>query len=119
VRSFFAALLFAALAGALHASTLPAVTPQAILLQWDESSPQDPAVGYNAWRSTDGAAYAQINTEEIDATEFTDTTAPLDCNCWYYVTALDCDGNQSMPSNIAVVLVGAELGAGTLIGATT
>ncbi len=119
ISAFMLAAL--SLAPALAAqSKLPAATPAAVTatLTWDAPAPgDDPVVGYDAFRST-GGGWAEINAEEIAATEFVDTALPI-CGCMYYVVSVDADGNQSAPSNTAFVTVPAELDQGTLTGGST
>ncbi len=101
------------LAPALAAqSKLPAPTPLdvTVTLTWDAPAPgDDPVVGYGVFRSI-GGGWAEINAEEIAATEFVDAAPPI-CGCMYYGVIVDADGNQSAPSNTAFVTVSAESSA--------
>jgi len=106
-----------------RAATLPAATPCAqVDLTWDAPAPgADPPVGYNAYRSPNGASsYAQINSDVIEVTEFVDTTVAAEASYDYIVESVDNVGVESGPSNVASVTVPTMyMAAGTLVGGST
>jgi len=114
------ALVLAAVSLAAHAqSKLPAATPvdATVTLTWNAPAPgDDPVAGYDVFRSI-GGGFAQINPDEISATEFVDA-GPLICECTYYVVSVDVDGVQSAPSNTWTAAVPADLDQGELTGST-
>jgi fibronectin type 3 domain-containing protein len=96
------------------ATRLPDTTPPAapsnlsatggssgIALNWSDNSEGDLA-GYNVYRSESGAAgtFAKINTTLIakPTSQYSDTSVPEVVTFFYYVTAVDANGNESAPS---------------------
>jgi fibronectin type 3 domain-containing protein len=60
------------------------------------------ASGYNISRSLSSTGgYTQINTVLVTATSYEDTTVTNDVKYYYYVKAVDSNGEESLPSDIA------------------
>jgi fibronectin type 3 domain-containing protein len=88
----------------LDAATLPASTTVEVNLTWNAPvSNGDPVADYDIFKSPDGASdYEELGN--TTATSFTDNTSfAYDMSYDYYVTSVDAEGNQSSPSNTAVV----------------
>jgi len=66
----------------------------------------DPIVGYEVYRSSSGSTPYQLINSSLDAqTSFTDSAVQSGSTYEYYVTTVDAEGAQSVPSNIAEVTV--------------
>jgi len=75
-----------------------------VSLSWKRSidTGDDNLLGYEIWRSEDGAYFGQLAT--IGETSFVDTTVVKGTTYYYYVVAFDEDGNRSEASNTAQVV---------------
>ena len=74
-------------------------------LAWNAPiNPVTPVAGYNVYRATGGSSsYQLLNISPNQATSYTDSAVQSSTSYSYYVTAVDAQGNQSGPSNIATV----------------
>ena len=80
------------------------VTAQ-VLLHWDRSESGD-IVGYNIARSTTrNQGYTRINSSLITDTSYDDQTVQSGHTYYYLATAVDAEGNESAPSNMATAEV--------------
>jgi rhamnogalacturonan endolyase len=71
-----------------------------VRLFWDQNTDLDLA-GYNLYRSENTAGpFDTINDSLLTEEFFLDTNVFNDTSYYYYVTAVDTDGNESKPSNI-------------------
>lgn len=72
-----------------------------ISLQWKASidTGNDNLLGYEIWRSEDGTTFGQLATSA--ETTFVDTAVVKGVTYYYYVTAIDEEGNRSQASNTA------------------
>lgn len=73
----------------------------AIALTWEANTEKDLA-GYNVYRIT-GSKPVKVNTTVIKENKFTDTGAPDHRFIAYHVTAVDTAGNESSPSQEAII----------------
>ena len=84
-------------------------TKSGVALKWDAALDcnNDPVAGYNVYRSTSPTGnFAKINAAAITEEEFTDdtaseTAAAASAIYYYTVTAVDADGDESIPSAMA------------------
>jgi hypothetical protein len=85
-----------------HGTPLP---QHSVALSWDASGDSN-VVGYNVYRSNNfGGPYTQINSELDPLTNYTDGTVQGGQTYFYAATALDTDGLESKPSNIAKAVI--------------
>jgi hypothetical protein len=74
-------------------------------LSWDASNDAN-VVGYNLYRSNQfGGPYTQINSELDSLTTYMDSTVQGGQTYFYAATALDADGMESKPSNVAKAVI--------------
>jgi fibronectin type 3 domain-containing protein len=75
-------------------------TPQhSVDLSWDPSGDADIA-GYNVYRGTEaGGQFTKINSALDLGTTYTDGTVQGGQTYYYYATAVDANGLESVPSN--------------------
>ncbi len=73
----------------------------AIALTWEANTEKDLA-GYNVYRIT-GSKPDKVNAAPIKENKFTDTGAPDHRFIAYHVTAVDVAGNESSPSQEAII----------------
>lgn len=79
---------------------------QAVALTWDVPDTNDVLASYRVYRTTSGSsAYTQIGTVQADTTNFTDSQISAATTFQYYVTSVDSDGLESVPSNIVTLTV--------------
>lgn len=79
-----------------------------VLLTWDApASSTDPVAGYNVYRSPSGqSAYQLIGSSAGLATAYTDANNIVNGQSYdYIVESVDATGNESLPSNMASVLI--------------
>jgi len=66
----------------------------------------DPVVGYNIYRSPDGAStYQQMNTSPVTQPAYVDTAVQYGLTYDYIVESVDAAGVESNPSNVAIIPV--------------
>jgi hypothetical protein len=75
----------------------------AIELTWEANTEKDLA-GYNVYRIM-GSKPEKINTAPVKETKYTDTHAPDFRFIAYHVTAVDTAGNESNPSQEAIIML--------------
>jgi fibronectin type 3 domain-containing protein len=81
-----------------------AQTAHGVLVSWTAPTGSDAAVGYFVFRGTSSSGpFTQIDTMQDTTTTYLDATAPTSTTLFYYAVAVDANGNQSAPSNIATV----------------
>lgn len=69
-------------------------------LTWNApASSSDPVVGYNVYRSTGGAIFEVLNAVVNATTTFTDSQVQSGASYVYYVTSVDANGVESVPSS--------------------
>lgn len=86
-------------------------------LAWKESDSPEIS-GYNIYRSADnGQSYAQVNTSMITEQYFVDTLS--NGTYFYYITALDGDGNESLPSTSVSATASSDLAGPTVLDASS
>ncbi|MEO0235461.1 MAG: M28 family peptidase [candidate division WOR-3 bacterium] len=71
-----------------------------IKVSWHSNSELD-LVGYNVYRSLDGSNFVKINTSLVSDTFYVDGSALSPVWYYYYVTAVDGEGNESVPSEVS------------------
>src|ERR1700739_3152412 len=76
-----------------------------VYLSWEEGVGNDPTVAYNVYRSIDGGVTFQLLSSEVITTAYTDPAITLGKTYVYYVTALDAEGAESVPSNTTTVTI--------------
>jgi hypothetical protein len=78
-----------------------------IQLKWNAPGGSDPAVSYNVYRelTTGTVGFQQINTAPVLEVTFTDKAVQLGTSYTYVVRAVDAEGAESDPSNVATVAV--------------
>ncbi len=78
-----------------------------VALTWDApTNSDDPVENYRVYRSAGGSSsYASIGLVSVNATTFSDTAVADGTTYEYYVTSVDAEGVESMPSNTATVSV--------------
>jgi hypothetical protein len=64
-------------------------------LDWNASTSND-VVGYNVYRSPDGATWKKINVSLIGPTLYTDSTVSNSSTYYYSATAVDVNGKESV-----------------------
>ena len=72
------------------------------------SNSPDPVAGYNVYRTpSGGTSYQQVNTTVLPTTPtaYTDTNVQDGQTYDYIVESVDADGNTSVPSNMAAVVI--------------
>ncbi len=74
----------------------------AVLISWEANTEKDLA-GYNVYRIM-GSKPVKINTALIKESKYTDTHAPDHRFIAYHVTAVDTAGNESGPSQEAIIM---------------
>ena len=73
-------------------------TTHSVTLSWTASTSQ--VAGYNCYRSTSPSGpFSVLNSSLISSTSFVDHAVQGESTYYYYVTAVDSLGNESMPSN--------------------
>lgn len=80
-------------------------------LTWDApTSSTDPVAGYNIYRSLAGASsYTLVQSVSNSTLSYSDTSSLLDGQIYdYIVESVDASGNDSVPSNTAVVTIPAS-----------
>jgi hypothetical protein len=79
--------------------------PPSVVLSWTPSvSPN--ISGYYVYRSeVPGDLYEKLNTSPVDATVYVDSTVVIGKIYFYVATAVDNDGNESMYSGEATIVV--------------
>jgi hypothetical protein len=76
-------------------------TSQGIILSWSAAADcnGNPVSGYILYRATtSGGPYTKLSDSLITGTSYTDTTAEEGTTCYYVVTAVDSDGDESVTS---------------------
>ncbi|HEY1807661.1 MAG TPA: fibronectin type III domain-containing protein [Acidobacteriaceae bacterium] len=78
-----------------------------IQLKWDAPGGSDRAVSYDVYRelTTGTVGFQQINTSPVADVTYTDKAVQLGVSYTYVVRALDAEGAESDPSNVATVTV--------------
>ena len=77
-----------------------------VILNWQESSPNDPVSSYNVYRSaTPTGPFTKINTSPITGLTFTDTNVKSGDTWSYEATAVDANNVESDPSNVVTAKV--------------
>jgi fibronectin type 3 domain-containing protein len=75
-----------------------------VTLSWTAST--SPGVGYNCYRATStNGPFKVVNTGLIASTSYVDKTVQSGTTYYYYATAVDAQGNESVPSNQVVATV--------------
>jgi len=77
-------------------------------LTWDApTSSTDPVAGYNIYRSPSGASsYTLLKSVSSSTLSYSDTSSLTDGLVYdYIVESVDASGNDSVPSNTAVVTI--------------
>lgn len=82
-------------------TTKPARTK--VSLQWKPSTDTGDGdiTGYEIWRSSTGEDLTFANVGTVPEVSFTDSGLTRKSQYWYYVVALDADGNRSEASDVA------------------
>jgi hypothetical protein len=71
--------------------------PHDVALSWTAST--SPVVGYNVYRSTSTSGpFSLVNTGVVSSFSYDDTTVLSGITYYYYATAVDAQGNESVPS---------------------
>lgn len=92
------------LAGRKSAEAASPQQKRSVVLRWQAST--TPNVRYNVYRGPWRGIYpVKLNSEPIDGTTFTDTTAVSGQTYWYVVRAINNKGELSSESNETVVAV--------------
>lgn len=93
--------------GELDRYILPPDPPNNLAAEWNYPSvrlswspPAQSVVGYNVYRSQNKGEFIQINTAIDTATIFVDETVYVDSITAYYVTSIDGQGIESVPSKV-------------------
>ncbi len=83
--------------------TATAMRKQRINLSWQASKDTGgaPLVGYEIWRSETGDEGSFALLQASETTSFQDTGLTKGQQYWYYVVAIDGDGNRSAASGVA------------------
>jgi fibronectin type 3 domain-containing protein len=91
----------------ISATTLPLATTHYVELMWQAGTDQtDPTTGYNVHRALNGGSFSVIATENsITSTLYDDGTVQYTLTYQYYITALDAQSNESVPSNTVTVTI--------------
>ncbi|MGO9516628.1 MAG: choice-of-anchor D domain-containing protein [Candidatus Korobacteraceae bacterium] len=77
-----------------------------VSLTWNApTGSSDPVVGYDVYRSSGNAQYQLLNPSVDAQTSFADSDVQSGLTYQYYVTAVDTQGVQSVPSNMAEVTI--------------
>jgi carboxypeptidase family protein len=81
-----------------------AAATHSVALSWNAST--SAVAGYNVYRSiVSGSQYARVNSALISGLAFTDTGLPGGSTYYYVTTAVDANGNESIPSNQATASI--------------
>ncbi len=75
----------------------------AIVITWEANTEQDLG-GYNVYRIV-GSKPVKINASPVKENKYTDTQAPDYRFIAYHVTAVDTAGNESGPSQEAIIML--------------
>jgi large repetitive protein len=75
-----------------------------VSLNWNASTSQN-IVGYNVYRSPDGATWQKINVSLIASALYSDSTVANGSTYYYAATAVDINGNESVKSASVQVIV--------------
>lgn len=79
-------------------------TPHSVTLSWTASTSQ--VAGYNVYRSTSSnGTFNLLNTAQITATTYVDSAVVSGTTYYYYATAVDAQGDESVASNQASATV--------------
>lgn len=77
-------------------------TPQrfSVVLRWSAPAPSaDPVAGYNVYRAdADFGVYTKINEKLVTSLTWTDDMVQLGAHYTYYVSSVDAQGRESLPS---------------------
>lgn len=73
---------------------IQATANHVVNLGWNTSTTQD-VVGYNVYRSLDGATWGKINVSLIGSTLYSDSTVANSTTYYYSATAVDIKGAES------------------------
>jgi len=85
----------------------PPPTPHTVHLTWNAST--SPVVGYRIYRSTSSSgSFTPLNGSAINGLSYNDTTVSSGTTYYYYVTAIDSSGNESVHSNQVTAAVPAS-----------
>ena len=80
--------------------------PKKVALNWDApDSPKYAIVGYDIYRSANGACYQLLNSGIDQSTAYTDDTVQSGSVYEFYVESVDASGVRSAPSNSTTVTV--------------
>lgn len=84
-----------------------ATSKYSIQLSWVAPGGSDPAASYNVYRKVTGgtAGFEQVNTSPVLQVTYTDRAVQLGVSYTYEVRAVDADGGESEPSNIATFTI--------------
>lgn len=88
-------------------SAAAAASKHSVLLTWHAPGGDDPAISYNVYRELESGApgFRQINTSPVPGVTYRDTAVQPGASYAYVVRAVDASGNESAPSNTAVVTI--------------
>jgi hypothetical protein len=80
---------------------------QAVQVTWDPpATSTDPVASYHIYRAVSGSsAYALMGSSALSLTSYTDATILTGTTYTYYVTSVDSNGVESVPSNTSTVEV--------------
>ena len=86
-----------------------AQTAYSVNLTWSvPSSPSDPVVGYDVFRSSNGGSTYQVLSTSVSTPAYTDGTVQSGASYIYYVESVDAQGRTSVPSNMWNVAIPAS-----------
>jgi hypothetical protein len=86
-----------------------------ILLDWNDNNEWD-LTGYNVYRSTtSGSGYIKQNSSLVTVSHYTDSNIYFGTTCYYVVTAVDIDANESNYSAEASAMHRVALNAGAAL----
>ena len=86
-----------------------AQTAYSVNLTWSApSSPSDPVVGYDVFRSSNGGSTYQVLSTSVSTPAYTDGTVQSGASYIYYVESVDAQGRTSVPSNMWNVAIPAS-----------
>jgi fibronectin type 3 domain-containing protein len=76
----------------------PTASGSGIALTWSDNTEVNLA-GYNLYRATvEGGPFTKLNAALLSSSDLNDVNAPLNSTSYYYVTAVDTSGNESVAS---------------------
>jgi fibronectin type 3 domain-containing protein len=99
-------VLFFGIVGVVLFRVLASEKPHSVLLKWNPSVPK-PGVtvaGYNIYRSRPDGSFAPLATGVVPPT-YVDTKVSQGTTYYYYVTAVDTTGHESLASNNASAVI--------------